>query len=219
MRNKTFLLVTTASLFVALPVLAQGNGNNNGEGQGKGEHQSNGHGHNPKGNGSDHTGPDTDGSGGKGDQDDKGNKDGKSDNAVTLKLVSPVAKKAVAVAAATVTHALAAGSFTTPSGVMIPAAAQTRAHDVMIAGATTSPASTELLGALAVAGPASDPALRALVRSMSGLASNPAQLPQAVADYNRFVNSAPASFLTRPPAEFVAVQAVLVKLIAAAGGK
>jgi hypothetical protein len=211
MRNKTFLLVTTASLFVALPVLAQGNGNNNGEGQGKGEHQSNGHGHNPKGNGSDHTGPDTDGSGGKGG--------GGRDNAVILTLVSPVAKNAVAVAAATVTHALAAGSFTTPSGVMIPAVAQTRAHDVLIAGAPTSPASTELLSALAVAGPASDPAIRALVRSMSGLASNPAQLPQAVADYNGFVNSAPASFLTRPPAEFVAVQAVLVKLIAAAGGK
>ena len=210
MRNKTFLLVTTASLFVALPVLAQGNGNNNGEGQGKGEHQSNGHGHNPRGNGSDHTGPDTDGSGGKG---------GGRDNVVILTLANPVATKAVAVAAATVTRALAAGSFTTPSGVMIPAVAQTRAHDVLIAGAAKSPASTELLSALAMAGPASDPAIRALVRSMSGLASNPAQLPQAVADYNGFVNSAPASFLTRPPAEFVAVQAVLVKLIAAAGGK
>jgi hypothetical protein len=52
--------------------------------------------------------------------------------------------------------------------------------------------------------------------SLSGLASNPAQLPAAIGSYNEFVSAASGEFLSNPPPALLAIQAVLSQLSTAA---
>ena len=229
MKIKIFLLMCALSMWVVSPVFAQ-NGKGGGDGSGKGH--GHGKGHSDKGgpdNGSDKSGPDDNGS-----DKDKGDK-GKGDHEDRNSQIQATTIEVVG--------ALARGSFTTSSGASIPVSAQVKLYAVLTrAGATASPVPfsaafagpgpdagatipealasnfARLSAPLAAAGPSAEAMLPPLMRSLSGLAYNPDWLPTAITDYNKFVQSASASFLANPPPEFLAVHAVLANLTAAASG-
>ena len=229
MKLRISLMVCTASLFVALPVLAQhppssrqGQGNDN-----RGQHGNNsnhsghdedgsgkGHDDDNDGNDSNHSGHDEDGSG-KGHKDDKGGK-GHGDN--NLVLASSEVRAAVANAATSVTAALSSGSLRTSSGVVIPASAQAHTYSVLIADPTLPASSVAISAALSTAGPEANAIVPSLMRSLSGLGSNPATLPSAIAQYNRFTKAASGEFIANPPPEFLVLHTVLARLTAAARG-
>jgi hypothetical protein len=231
MKIKISLLLYALSLWVVSPILAQNNGNGNGGGNGSGKGHGHGQGHSDKGgpddNGSDKGGPDDNGS-------DKGD-----DKGAHEERNSQIQAKT-----AEVVSALAKGSFTTSSGASIPVSAQMKVYAVLtrngltaspvpqrevlaVAGPDAGASVAEVLASnfarlsapLAAAGPSAEATLPPLMRSLSGLAYNPDWLPTAIADYNKFVQSASASFLASPPPEFLAVHAVLEKLTTAAGAK
>ena len=209
MKKKVSLLVCTASLFVAFPVLAQSRA-----AERQGDHGN----HNPRGNGSDHTGHDENGSGGgqKGDKGDKGDKKG-SGRSSNLVLADPVATAAVATAATSVTAALRVGSLTTPKGALIAAAAQGTTYDVLTADAALASSSAKMSSAFSAAGPEATAVVPSLISSVSGLSANPSQLPSAITEYNRFTRVASNAFIANPPPEFVALHTVLARLTVAAG--
>lgn len=207
MKLKVSLVVCTASLFVALPVLAQ----NNPAPQGHGRH---GHGHhNPRGNGSDHSGHHHGGRHGHG----RGNNHGNNNNGRgNLVLAGPEVTAAVSQAATSVTTALRFGSLSTPAGAVIAAEAQGNTYALMVANPALSGGPADISAALSTAGPEANAIVPALVTSFSGLASNPAQLPAAVEEYNRFTRAASDAFIANPPPEFLALHTVLSRLTAAA---
>lgn len=204
MKMKISLVVCTASLFVAFPVLAQNK-------PGRGPHGNNGH-HNPHGNGSDHSGHDSDGNSAGHRQDAP---HGFGDR--NLVLANPSATAAVATAATSVTTALNSGSLMTPAGALIPASAQAHTYSVLTADPTLSASSAEIAAALSTAGPEANAIVPSLMRSFSGLGSNPAQLPSVIAEYNRFTKAASSGFIANPPPEFLAMHTVLARLTTAAG--
>jgi hypothetical protein len=197
MKLKISLLVCTASLFVAFPVLAQGN------------RQDGVHGHH--GNNSDHSGHDNDGNSADHRQDGPHGFGSRN-----LVLANPSATAAVATAMTSVTSTLKSGSMTTPAGAFIPASAQSRAYALLSADPTQSASTAEISAALATAGPEASAIVPSLMRSFSGLAPNPAQLPSVIASYNEFTKAASNRFITNPPPEFVALHAVLAQLTSAA---
>jgi len=74
------------------------------------------------------------------------------------------------------------------------------------------------LAALSTAGPEANAIVPSLMRSLSGLGSNPANLPSAISRFNRFTKAASGVFISNPPPEFLAVHTVLARLTAAAAG-
>jgi hypothetical protein len=128
---------------------------------------------------------------------------------------SPAVAIATATAGTSITTSLSAGGLTTVSGAPIPGATQTLILTVINSG---SPAATATLAtALGASGVSVE--ANALAEAMSNLISSPGtgQLASAVGHYNALVQGADAAFLQNPPAEFLAVQAVLAGLVSAAG--
>jgi hypothetical protein len=229
MKIKISLLLYALSLWIVSPVLAQNNGNGNGGGNGSGK--GHGHGHSDKGgpdeNGSDKGGPDDNGS----DKDDKGKSDKGDHHGSDSRLIATTAE---------VVTALAGGTLPTSSGASIPVSAQFKVYAVLTRKGVTNSSdpqlepddpdvkakilevlalnSARLSAPLAAAGPSAEATLPALMQSLSGLAYNPDWLPTAITDYNKFVQSASASFLANPPPEFLAMHAVLARLTASTGG-
>lgn len=201
MKLKVSLMVCTASLFVAFPVLAQ---------RQDGEHGHHGH-HGHHGNNSNHSGHDEDGKSAGHRQDGP---HGFGDR--NLVLATPEARAAVANATTSVTDALSSGSLRTSSGQAIPASAQAHAYSVLVAEPTPSASSAVISAALSTAGPEASAIVPSLMRSFSGLGSNPAQLPSTISEYNRFTKAASSEFIANPPPEFLALHTVLARLTAAA---
>ena len=133
-------------------------------------------------------------------------------------LSTPAQTAAVSNAVASVTSALRSASLTTSSGAIIPAAAQANTYAVMTSDAAKSTSAARLSAALSTAGSGASAIVPALVSGFSALRSNPAELPSVVASYNAFTKAASASFIAKPPAEFLALRAVLAQLTAAAAG-
>jgi len=206
---KVSLMVCTASLFAAYPVLGQRQDGSHGH---HGHHNGSDHsGH----NGSDHSGDnDSDRSGHNGDDDDQGDNGNGQENLV---LATPEMRAAVANATSSVTTALSSGSLRTSSGVVIPASAQAHTYSILIADPTLPASSAVISAALSTAGPAASAIVPSLIRSFSRLGSNPAQLPTTISKYNRFTQAASGEFISNPPAEFLALHTVLAQLSAAAG--
>ena len=218
MKLKISLMVCTASLFVAFPVLAQpsgrpGNGSDHSghdnDGNSAGHRQDRPHGF---GNGSDHSGHDNDGNSAGHRQDAP---HGFGDR--NLVLANPAATAAVANAASSVTDALSSGSLKTSAGTVIPVSAQARTYSVLTANPDHSASSAVISAALSTAGPEANAIVPSLVNSFSRLASNPASLPSAIYQYNRFTKVASNAFILNPPPEFIALNTVLARLTAAAG--
>ena len=206
MKLRISLMVCTASLFAAFPVLAQ---------RQDGEHGHHGH-HGHHGNNSNHSGHDEDGSGKghhDGDDDDQGEHGHAHNNLV---LATPQVRAAVATAATSVSAALSSGSLRTSSGQIIPASAQANTYSVLVADPTLSASSAVISAALSTAGPQASAIVPSLMRSFSGLGSNPAQLPSTISEYNRFTKAASGEFIANPPPEFLALHTVLARLTAAA---
>ena len=218
MKLKISLMVCTASLFVTFPVLAQGQGAGHGNASDHSGHDSDGNsaGHRQDrphgfGNGSDGSGHDNDGNSASHRQDAP---HGFGDR--NLVLANPKATAAVANAATSVTDALSSGSLKTSAGAVIPVSAQANTYSVLIADPTLSASSAVISAALSTAGPEANAIVPSLVRSFSGLASNPATLPSAIDQYNRFTRVASNAFILNPPPEFIALHTVLARLTAAA---
>jgi hypothetical protein len=213
MKLKVSLMVCTASLFVAFPILAQSNGNgsdhsgHDNDGNSAGHRRDRPHGF---GNGSDHSGHDNDGNSAGHRQDAP---HGFGDNLV---LANPFATAAVASAMTSVTRTLKSGSLTTVTGAVIPSPAQSRTYSVLTADLASSASSGAMAAALSTAGPKANAIVPSLLRSFSALRSNPDQLPSTIAEYNLFTNAASSAFLSNPPAEFLALHTVLARLTAAA---
>src|SRR4029077_14719594 len=134
-----------------------------------------------------------------------------------LVLANSRVTAAVANATSSVTTALSSGSLKTSSGVAIPASAQAHTYSVLIADPTLPASSAVISAALSTAGPEASAIVPSLVRSFSGLGSNPAQLPFTISEYNRFTKAASNGFISNPPPEYLALHAVLARLTAAAG--
>ena len=161
-------------------------------------------------NNSDHSGHDSDGNSAGHRQDAP---HGFGDHVV---LSTPAQTAAVSNAVASVTSALRSGSLTTSSGAIIPAAAQANAYAVLTSDAAKSTSAARLSAALSTAGSGASAIVPALVSGFSALASNPVGLPTVVAAYNNFTKAASASFIAKPPAEFLAMRVVLAQLTMAA---
>ena len=161
-------------------------------------------------NNSDHSGHDSDGNSAGHRQDAP---HGFGGNVV---LSTPAQTAAVSNAVASVTSALRSGSLTTSSGAIIPAAAQANTYAVMTSDAAQAISAARLSAALSTAGSDASEIVPALVSGFSALPSNPVGLPTVVATYNNFTKAASASFIAKPPAEFLALRAVLAQLTAAA---
>jgi hypothetical protein len=212
MKLKISLMLCTASLFVAFPVLAQtGNGSDHSghdnDGNSAGHRQDRPHGF---GNGSDHSGHDNDGNSAGHRQDAP---HGFGDR--NLVLANPSVTAAVATAMTSVTSTLKSGSLTTPSGRIIPSPVQGYTYSVLTADAALPASSGAIAKALSTAGPDANAIVPSLLESFSQLRSNPEQLPSTIAEYNRFTSAASGAFLSNPPAEFIALHTVLARLTAA----
>jgi hypothetical protein len=204
MRIKLPLLIATATLFVAFPILAQSKGGPNGNhGQGN-----NGH-HN--GNNSNHSGHDDDGNSA-GHRQDRPHGFGDHD----LVLGSQAQTNAVAEAVTAATASLQSRSLTSSSGAVLPAAAQDNAFAALSAGDANADDAEKMVEALAVAGPTANAMVPTLVRNFAALRTTPAILPSVVADFNTFTKAASNQFIANPPAEFVAMRSVLGQLTSAA---
>jgi hypothetical protein len=209
-------LVVCASLFAVYPVLAQRQDGEHGHHGHHGHHGNTDHsGHNNSDHGG-HNG-DSDHSGDNGDDDDQGDK-GHGHGDDNLVLATPEIRAAVANATSSVTTALSSGSLRTSSGAIIPTSAQAHAYSVLIADPTLSASSAVISAALSTAGPEAITIVPSLMRSFSRLGSNPARLPAAIAQYNRFAKAASGEFISNPPPEFLALHTVLARLTAAASG-
>ena len=201
-------LVCTASLFVAFPILAQGNNSDHSghdsDGNSAGHRQDAPHGF---GN-TDHTSHDNDGNSAGHRQD--------GPHGFNLVLANPAATAAVATAMTSVTRTLKSGSMTTAAGTVISASAQSRTFALLTADATQSGSTAEIAAALSTAGPEASAIVPSLMRSFSGLGSSPARLPSVIASYNQFTMTASNGFISNPPPEFLALRGVLAQLTAAA---
>lgn len=124
--------------------------------------------------------------------------------------------EAVSVAPATVanvTAALRAGTLTTPNGAVIAREAQMMLHRLV---ATSGKGADAKLVTALTAGGNADAHLQAvaLTGALQGLLAAPArQLQPAAVAYNAFVDASSTAFLSAPPAELLAVQAVLLPMV------
>src|SRR5205814_8008615 len=128
MKLKIALMVCSASLFAARPILAQANDDGHGHNGHHGHHGNNSNHSGHDENGSNHSGHDEDGSG-QGDDDNGNGEDGQQN----LILATPEIRAAVARATTSVTADLRSGSLRAQAGSLISAAAQARTHSVFTA--------------------------------------------------------------------------------------
>ncbi len=132
------------------------------------------------------------------------------------------AQTSVNQAAATVSTQLSAGSISAVSGGSISASAQTAVYNILTANADVGASLSTVANALTSA-PGAPPAsaVQALLDGLRGLLRGgkvtPAKLLSAIRAYNATIDASNAAFLSSPPAELLAIQAALSKLIAAAG--
>lgn len=121
---------------------------------------------------------------------------------------------ALGTAGAQVTTQLTLGTLTSSAGAPIPPAVQTMLAGVLNGTVAPPPDLASTLGASAGA-----PLGQALVTALQGLLVNPdpGQLTEAVEAYNEVVDNSAQSFLTSPPPEFTAIQAILDQLVRATG--
>jgi hypothetical protein len=200
MRMKLPLLIGTATLFVAFPLLAQGGR----DGHGRGNH----------GNNSNHSG-----------HDDDGNSAGHRQDAPhgfgnhNLVLGNQAQIAAVTQAVTRATASLRSGSLTTTAGTTLPAEAQANTYAALTLDPKASAAATKLSATLSTAGPEVSKLVPPLVRSFAALPTSPRLLPTVVANYNDFTAAASPAFIANPPAEFLAMRAVLAQLSVAAAAK
>jgi hypothetical protein len=206
MKKRITLAVLTAAFYVAMPAFAQGNGNH---GTGGNHGDGNNGNHNGHGNNSNHSG-----------HDDDGNSAGhRNDGPHGFKhhndMSNPGDVSAVSGAITSATASLKSGSMVTSNGNVIPAPAQARTYALLAGDPTIATQAADFSAALSTAGPAANAFVPELVRGFSTLRSNPAQLPSVVALYTSFTKSASSEFISNPPAEFLAMHAVLAQLVAA----
>ena len=125
-------------------------------------------------------------------------------------------------AAVTVSSQLSAGTLSAVSGGSISASAQTAVFNLLTANTCTGASVSAVANALTSA-PGSPPAPAVqnlsdtLVCLLRGGKVTPAKLLSAIRAYNATIDASNAAFLSSPPAELLAIQAALSKLIAAAG--
>ena len=187
MRKQFSIAVCTASLFIALPVFAQGNN-------------------------SDHSGHDNDGKSAAHRQ-DAPHGFGSRANIV---LSTPEQSAAVATALTSVRSQLRSGSFRASPGATISTSAQSNLYGVIDSDDAKSPAATALSAKLVTAGSKASPIVPDLVSGFGALRSQPAVLPSVVSRFNDFTNAASPGFITNPPAEYLAMRAMLAQLTTAA---
>lgn len=132
------------------------------------------------------------------------------------------AQASVNQAAATVSSQLSAGSLSAPAGGSISASAQTAVYNILTANAELGSSLSAVANSLTSA-PGAPPAtavqnlLDSLVGLLRGRKITAAKLLAAIRAYNSMIDASNAAFLSTPPAELLAIQAALSKLIAAAG--
>jgi len=206
MKLKISIVVCTASLFVAFPILAQRQDGEHGHHGDRGNHGNNS---NHSGNGSNHSGHDDDGNSAEHRQDAP---HGFGD----LVLATPSQVAASATELTSVASALRSRSLTTSSGASIPTSAQASTYALLTADRAQPASAAEISTALLRAGPNAGAMVPSIVRGFSGLSSYPAQLPSVVAQYNDFTKAASSTFISNPPPEFLALHAVLARLVTAA---
>jgi hypothetical protein len=132
------------------------------------------------------------------------------------------AQTSVNQAATTVSSQLSAGTLSAVSGGSISAPAQTAVYNIMAANTCTGASVSAVTNAL-TSGPGAppEPAVQNLAKTLvcllKGGKVTPAKLLSAIRAYNATIDASNAVFLSSPPAELLAIQAALSKLIAAAG--
>ena len=202
MKIKLALALCTAFLFSAFPILAQSeSGFEHGRGKGRGH-----------GNNSNHSGHDDDGNSA-GHRKDRPHGFGDRN----LVLANHADAAAVAASMTSVRAALQSGSLSTPAGKVLPREAQGRTYAVLSGESRESTSFANVSAALSAAGPEASAIVPSLVKGFSELSSNPAQLPSVVSAFNNFTKAASNEFIANPPPEFLAMHAVLARLIVAGG--
>ena len=218
MKSRLAFAVLTSMFYVALPVIAQGNGNH---GSGGNHGDGNNGNHNGHGNNSNHSGNNSDHSG----HDDDGNSAGHRQDAPhgfgdrNLMLSSPAVAASVAAAVTSASEALKSGAMTTPAGASIPLAAQAHTYSILNGDADQPVSVQEISAALSTAGPRAGVFVPRLVSSFAALRTQPSRLPTVLERYNNFTRAASSEFISSPPAEYLAMHAVLAQLVAAAGSQ
>ena len=205
MKTKAYVLFCALALFATAPVYGQGH--HYGRGHGKGNPHSDKGGHDE--NGSDKSGH---------DENDSNHED---DYSVLNSHLAGVVSE------------LAIGTLTTAEGAPIPIGSQGKLYVLLTNSATTAsappaaetvatagqgpgvaPVSTPTVSAfymaLSAAGAPADAKLVSLIESLSGLSAD--RVPTAVKNFNEFVAVASPAFLANPPADFLALHAVLAKI-------
>ena len=216
MKKRIALAALTAFVYVAFPLAAQNSSTNNngnhGTGGNHGEGNNGNHGEGNNGNNSNHSGHDDDGNSAGHRQDAP---HGFGDRNLILSNHTDAA--AVAAAVTSVTASLKSGSLVTPAGSPLAGSVQARTYALLASQPAESNSAVAFSAALSTAGPEAGAIVPSLVRGFSALRSDPAQLPGVVAQFNSFTRAASATFISNPPPEFLAMHAVLGRLVAAAG--
>ncbi|MFL5482650.1 MAG: hypothetical protein ACJ8AK_10720 [Gemmatimonadaceae bacterium] len=214
MKIKAYALLCALGLFASAPVYAQGNGHHYGKGHGKGNPHSDKQGHDNNGS-------------------DKHDRDGDDDDDRSERRFGLLKTRVNDVVAA-----LSIGTFTLADGAPVPLIAQGKLYVVMTNAMTAaemppalgtlastgaavsldSPDATaasvaRFVASFADAGAPSQVSFNLLTQDLAGLAFNPRQVPKVVADFNEFVKTASPAFLANPPAEFLALHAVLGRFV------
>src|SRR5690349_9322652 len=202
MKRKLAFAILTATFYIAFPAFAQ-----------SADRDGHGHGHGHHGNNSNHSGHDDDGNSAGHRQDEP---HGFGDDA-DLVLANSHARASVASAVTAVTADLKSASLVSRAGSIIPATAQNNTYALLSGDPSLSASKSALTTALSTAGPDASAIVPSFVESFAALRTDPSRLPAVVAAYNRFTNAASSSFIASPPPEYLAVHAVLARLVEAAG--
>ena len=189
MKIKLSVAACAASLFIALPLLAQGR---SGESHG---------------NNSDHSGHDNDGKSAGHRRD--------APHGYNVVLSTPAQSAAVTSALSTVSSQLRSASFRASPGKSIPASVQSSLYQVLAID-NAAPAVANLNTTLSAAGVKGAQLVPDLVSGFVALHTRPDVLPSVVSRFNEFTNVASPDFIVSPPAEYLAMRAVLAQLTAAA---
>ena len=189
MRVKLSVAACAASLFIALPLLAQGR---SGESHG---------------NNSDHSGHDNDGKSA-GHRHD-------APHGYNVVLSTPAQSAAVTSALGTVSSQLRSASFRASPGKSIPASVQSSLYAVLATDNAES-AAANVSAKLSSAGAKAAQLVPDLVSGFVTLRTRPEVLPSVVSRFNEFTNVASPDFIVSPPAEYLAMRAVLAQLTTAA---
>ena len=130
-------------------------------------------------------------------------------------LTNPAVTASVSSALTTVTADLRSASLTTPTGTVIPTIAQRRTLALLSGDAIENDPAT--VAALSTAGPEAAALVPYVMDAFADLKEDPASLPTAGEEYNNFTKAASREFIANPPAEFLALNTVLARLVSAAG--